>query len=69
MGSKGTTTLANKSKDYTIATETIPWQYLERSRHKGYTTRDFFVGTRRYKHAWSGADNNGIIRYGILQND
>jgi hypothetical protein len=49
-----------------IRSERTPWQYVERSRRKGYLHRDFNVGGRWFRHFASGADHIGLIRYGYL---
>ena len=56
-------------KDKIIRSERTPWQFVERNYRKGYMDRDFYVGTGRYRHFASGADELGVVRYGYLIGD
>lgn len=48
-----------------IRTELIRWGFVERSSRKGYLTRDFYVGHRRYRWLSNAVTREGLLRYGI----
>lgn len=52
--------------DWVIRSERIPWQFVPRHQRKGYLDRDFCLNGRWYRPIWSGADEVGLIRYGMM---